>query len=490
MGGIVSTHSGSQRKSKGAAEPPKLRVTHYESGAPPAGFGSVVVPTVLPAVLPPPPPLVATTAGACVWLVEDLDRPGEWEKYPADICERLNAARAGGLQECLVVSKRRACTVDLQAMVQRGCGVNARQRRVKCVEAADEDQCAAIDPFFENMTEENEAGVDFTETAGDIFESSSSTRAGKIECGNADASKLPVLLRSVCLKKVAFTMTFSHDGNTLLTGSAAELMHWDVETATPLTTFNACKSRVFSALYSSDDSHVLMGGDDWKLRLFNVHMPDVKVEFKGHTNKVYGLGFFGGDKRFASGSMDQFVRYWDVETGTCLQVSKAHIGSIFALATSKNCDWFAISCGVDKLICAHDFRLAKKTVTATFTGHKSTLWTCALRGDEYQFASAGVDSTVRVWDVRKPGASVINICHHTQPVHFIEYMPYGKGILSCSRDATVRLTDTLTSNALWRAKAHLGTVFRVRYHQEKGLMATCGTDNNVNLWSYGNADKW
>ena len=70
-------------------------------------------------------------------------------------------------------------------------------------------------------------------------------------------------------------------------------------------------------------------------------------------------------------------------------------------------------------------------------------------GDKNGFASCSVDGTVKVWDIRKPGGSVMTFTGHEGDVNCVEFMPSdGNALGTCGQDGTVRLFDLRASNQL------------------------------------------
>ncbi|RNF05365.1 hypothetical protein TraAM80_04564 [Trypanosoma rangeli] len=483
-------------KIKGNSKKSQLDMTDYTNKPRPTTFGrAVLIPRILSEL--PPPPAVAEDEGHYAWFLEDLDRPGEWVAYPAEDSERLNAAWFSGQRECLILTKmKRMCTVDLSAMVQLAAGSSARPRKVKRVvveecgnSTVQEKHYVAADPFLEEVLDHAGRGADATDDKND-GDFNLPDKGGVGTSDDTDASRLPQLLRSVAThSKIPFTLAFSPSGRELLTSTREELLRWDVETAAVLMHYNV-DSTVLASAYSADGSHIVCGGKKYIAWLFDVNSPNATLTLTGHTHRLYGTDFLAGEKRLATASMDNTVRCWDIQTGSCVLTDKCHTASVFALATSRLSDWFALSGGDDELVCAHDFRLGNNSVTARFLGHKRTIWSCAFRGDEQQFASSGIDRTLNIWDLRQPREPVQKCFGHLRPVQFAEYLPYNRGVLTCARDYSVCLTDASTGELVWRAKAHAGCVFRVRYHAETRMMATSGGDGNVNLWRYDNVDKW
>lgn len=462
------------------------------------GIGYVTIPLCIQEDLPPPPedddaPDDSTRKFA--WFVEDLDMPGEWELYPPDACERLDEARRSNMTECLVVVKKRMCTVNLVKMEHLCAGSNARPRQVKRVEVEvsngtttyQEKRKVPNDPFAEDSPRETPSPMELFESEENAVHDVGS--ATTTTTTKAEPEKVPNLVRSILTEKTtSYAMSLTSNGTTVFSGTKAQMLRWDLKTAEVTAEFDVQDSVVLSNALSHDERHVVAGRSDCTASMHSVD-GSTSCVFSGHQRKVYGVDFLLGDDRVATASMDCTVRIWDASTSTCVQTIGCSAASVFTVVTSDLNNHFALSAGDDNIIYAHDLRSGGDCVIDRFIDHASTVWCCAVRNDEQVFASCGIDGVIRVWDIRNSSSPTLLLRHHEKPVHMVKFTPRGRAILSCGRDDNMRLTDAMTGEPLWRAVAHRRFVYRIAFSKEKKFILSSGGDHRVNVWNYDYIDR-
>src|ERR1044072_1332961 len=73
-----------------------------------------------------------------------------------------------------------------------------------------------------------------------------------------------------------------------------------------------------------------------------------------------------------------------------------------------------------------------------FKGHTDLVHSVAVSPDGKQLATAGFDSTVKLWEIAT-GKNTATLTGHTGPVYCVAYRPDGKALASSSADKTIRL---------------------------------------------------
>ncbi|KAL7701820.1 WWE domain/WD domain G-beta repeat [Lotmaria passim] len=471
------------------------------------------------------------------WFVEDVDNPGSWEPYPKESADRLEDAFLHQRDSCTVVMKKHTYSVNLNTMQQLPSAGSAtataaaatanRAREVKRVPVVQyvdpatgctsvkEVALYMVDPFADEEEERQEANQGIAQGAGDTMGNDTTSTAGSSSAtGTAPAndggaaaasSGLPHLIQTVVPHSLPiYTMETTPSleqlcpearaivepaGGALVlsSGKDSQLLEWSLDTSRVITKYElpdiANKNSVLTANYSATGKWMIAGLDDRTARLYAIGNQNEIHRLEGHTHKVYGAGILAGDLQAATASMDCRVKVWDVATGTCVHTITPHKSHIFVLRPHPADPNFALTAGEDRNVCMHDFR-QQNSVVGIFTGHERTIWDLDWNPVDGTFASCGMDSTMRVYDPRASTMARETLRSHTKAVHSLKYTPHGRGLLSCSKDLFVNLTDTSDWSVRWQAKAHAVTVFRVRYYAGKEVMLTAASDSSVNVWKW------
>jgi WD40 repeat protein len=109
----------------------------------------------------------------------------------------------------------------------------------------------------------------------------------------------------------------------------------------------------------------------------------------------------------------------------------------------------------------------------------------AFSPDGTQLASAGVDGTVRLWDVQTRSPRAV-LRGHEDWVFRLAYSPDGRRLASASKDKTVRLWDTATHEAL-AILPHGSMVYGVAFSPDGTRLAAGCADNSIRLWDVATA---
>ncbi|OQV16433.1 Notchless protein-like protein 1 [Hypsibius exemplaris] len=192
---------------------------------------------------------------------------------------------------------------------------------------------------------------------------------------------------------------------------------------------------------------------------------------EGHAEAVISTQFSPDGRYLASGSGDTTVRFWDVNTETPQFQCKGHKNWILAIAWSPDGKKLASGCK-DGKICLWDPATGKQ-VGKTLAGHQQWITWLSweplhMNGQCRLLASSSKDATIRIWDTVMQSTLRI-LSSHTQSVTCIRWG--GSGLIySCSQDRSLKvwraedgvLCRTCTGHAHWINTLALNTDYVMR----------------------------
>jgi WD40 repeat protein len=124
----------------------------------------------------------------------------------------------------------------------------------------------------------------------------------------------------------------------------------------------------------------------------------------------------------------------------------------------------------------------KADICDNLNAHSASVNSVSFSPDGMFLASAGSDSTVKLWSV-SDGELLITFRDHTNGVNSICFSPDSKMLASGSSDNTVKLWSVSDKEMLKNLEGHTGSVNCVSFTPDGKSLVSASSDNSIKLWS-------
>ncbi|HSA29685.1 MAG TPA: protein kinase [Phycisphaerae bacterium] len=250
-----------------------------------------------------------------------------------------------------------------------------------------------------------------------------------------------------------YGVAFSPDGRRVLaTTYERDIWIWDSATGRVLQTLSGHTGYVISAAFSPDGDRVLSASFDQTLRLWNVQTGQEIRTFRGHTAGVRGAVFVGREETALSCSMDGSVRIWSLDGNLRI--------------------WSRGSYEASRILAGHDGGV--RGVAVTIDGRRAV--------------SAGIDRTLRVWDLTQNADAPI--ASEAKTVTSLDCAPDDGMVFACGdQTGSVRLRDLATFRVLRAFDGQLGPVDTVTILSGGDRLFAADSAGNCRVWDIMSGDE-
>ncbi|MHC4309818.1 MAG: protein kinase domain-containing protein [Planctomycetota bacterium] len=190
-------------------------------------------------------------------------------------------------------------------------------------------------------------------------------------------------------------------------------------------------------------------------------------------------------KTIASHTYPGIFKLWDLATKRELILLKGYGSHYGALAFSPDGRMLAVPRRAEPTIviwktstlCAGQ---ADESV-ALLTGHSESVNGVAFSPDGQILASAGHDTTIKLWDLDTQ-KEITTLTGHTSNVHCVTFSPDGRTLASGGNDGTVRLWNLILNEQVAVLEGHGSGVWEVIFSPDGLTLASSSLDGTIKLW--------
>jgi WD40 repeat protein len=193
----------------------------------------------------------------------------------------------------------------------------------------------------------------------------------------------------------------SPDETRLITSfNSGSIIVWDLAKGTPIHNFHVVhKGGVWGLAQSKDGKLLASAGEDDYVRVFDLEKLKLLHEIK-HPADTNGVTFTPDGTKLLTGCGDSIIRVFDVASGKEEGQLMGHEGgSVTDLQLSSDGKLLA-SAGMDRTVRLWDVSdLAKPVLKETLKGHENFVFGAAISPKDDLIASAAWDDQIHVWDL-------------------------------------------------------------------------------------------
>ncbi|KAJ3414822.1 Coatomer subunit beta' [Chytridiales sp. JEL 0842] len=214
---------------------------------------------------------------------------------------------------------------------------------------------------------------------------------------------------------------------------------WNHETQNLVKTFEVTEFPVRAAKFIARKSWLIAGSDDMHIRVFNYQTHEKVTAFEAHSDYIRSIAVHATQPFVLTSSDDMLIKLWDWDKGwRNVMVFEGHTHYVMQVVFNpKDANTFA-SASLDTTVKV--WSLGSSTANFTLQGHeKGVNYVDYYHGGDKPYLVSGADDKlVKVWDYQNK-TCVQTLEGHTQNVSIVLFHPELPIIVSGSEDGTVRI---------------------------------------------------
>jgi WD40 repeat protein len=136
--------------------------------------------------------------------------------------------------------------------------------------------------------------------------------------------------------EMMFDVSYSPDGNKIVSTSMNYAKVWDANNGELLHTLRGHSSSAYGAVYSPDGKHILTTSADETARIWDAESGELLKTLLGHSESVLQANYSRDGQRIATASTDGSVKLWDAQEGEELLTLRGHASGVGDVAFSPD----------------------------------------------------------------------------------------------------------------------------------------------------------
>jgi RNA polymerase sigma factor (sigma-70 family) len=232
----------------------------------------------------------------------------------------------------------------------------------------------------------------------------------------------------------------------------------------------------------SPDGKLLWAGADKNVRLWDVATGKEQFTWPGHTDDVIQAAFTADSKRLLTAGKDLTLRWWDLAAAK--ELGKIAFGKrAWTLAVAPDGERAAAVCGGESTLRRFDLKAGRELPLPD--GHTNRIEQLAFLPDGSRLLTAGLDGTVRVWDLASK-RTVQTWTPEQMSLNWLAVSSDGKLAATAGyNDGIIRIYDLTRGKELRFLTPPFQIVGGIAFAPKSSTLAAGGTigGDSIHLWS-------
>lgn len=290
---------------------------------------------------------------------------------------------------------------------------------------------------------------------------------------------------------VVWTATFSPDGKKLVSSGEDSIVRiWETapqRRAELVKMIQGYRCYIPAAAFSPSEPLLVLGDTLGTIRFWDIRQPEPHYSYtiQGH-DWVDALAFRPGGRYLASagGVHDHAIRIWDITTQQCVAILTGHVRQVRSLAFTPDGDILA-SAGTDSTIRLWNVRNPRACrIHSVLHGHQYAIYSLSFSADGTKLASSSQDSTIRIWETAT--GRQIHCLTGLGGNEIVAFSPAGD-LLACSAgtDGSIRLLDLSVpqpETQLRTLSGHVHEPVSISFSPDGKRLVSSSSDQSIRLW--------
>ncbi len=269
-------------------------------------------------------------------------------------------------------------------------------------------------------------------------------------------------------------LAFLADGTQLLSAAGAKVRWWKIDDGSVAREVDLPAAATCLAI-SPDGSLLAAGGDDQRVRVLKAADGTLAATFEGQATGVSSAAFSADGKFLVTNANENILSIWDVARGRPLQRIAMAAASVRVAALPDG--RFVAACQDGHL------RTASVAIEQVLTGHQGAVTSVAYLPDGSHCISAGVDKTVRLWNL-VDGSQARTFDGAAEAVYDVAVSPDGQWVAGACADRTLRLWKFADGSLAGQFAAE-GALRSVAFSGDGTKLVAAGEDGAAQVYHVG-----